>query len=138
MKSRKDAHRTLDKFLHEIGVPSELHSDGAEELIHGEWDSMCQKHTIYRTYNEPHSPWQNLAERTGGIIKSRTREMMRRTNTPLPLWDYCIEYNSELRCMTATDIFNLNGRTPFKCVLGFTPEISELVEFRWNVMGMVP
>ena len=33
--------------------------------------------------------------------------------------------------MTATDIFDLNGRTPFENVLGFTPDISELVEFSW-------
>ena len=32
--------------------------------------------------------------------------------------------------MTATDIFDLNGRTPFENVLGFTPDISELVEFQ--------
>ena len=131
MKSRKDAHLALDKFLHEIGVPSELHSDGAEELVKGPWDTICQRYKIYRTRNEPHSPWQNLAERTGGIIKSRTRDMMRRTNTPIVLWDYCVEYNSEIRCMTATDIFDLNGRTPFENVLGFTPDISELVEFSW-------
>ena len=131
MKSRKDAHLALDKFLHEVGIPSELHSDGAEELVHGQWDSICQRHKIFRTMNEPHSPWQNLAERTGGIIKSRARDMMRRTNTPLVLWDYCIEYNSDIRCMTATSIFDLNNRTPFEAVLGFTSDISELVEFGW-------
>ena len=57
--------------------------------------------------------------------------MMRGTNIPLVLWDYCVEYNSDLRCMTATDIYDLNGRTPFESVLGFTPDISELVEFQW-------
>ena len=56
---------------------------------------------------------------------------MRRTNTPLVLWDYCTEYNTELRCMTATNMYDLNGRTPFETVLGFTPDISELVEFSW-------
>ena len=47
------------------------------------------------------------------------------------LWDYCAEYTAELRCMTATNLFDLNGRTPFETVLGFTPDISELVEFGW-------
>ena len=42
-----------------------------------------------------------------------------------------MEYNSELRCTTAADIYDLNGRTPFESVLGFTPDISELVEFGW-------
>ena len=33
--------------------------------------------------------------------------------------------------MTSTDIYDLNGRTPFESVLGFTLDISELVEFGW-------
>ena len=33
--------------------------------------------------------------------------------------------------MTSTDMYNLNGRTPFENVMGFTPDISELVEFGW-------
>ena len=128
---RRDAHLALNKFLHEIGIPSELHTDGAGELVHGEWDKLCQRYKIHRTFTEPHSPWQNIAERAGGIIKARTKDMMRRTNTPVILWDYCVEYMAELRSMTATGIFDLNGRTPFEAVLGFTPDISELTEFSW-------
>ena len=33
--------------------------------------------------------------------------------------------------MTATDIYGLNGGTPFESVLGFTSDISELMEFGW-------
>ena len=131
LNGRSDAHLALNKFLHEIGIPSELHTDGAGELVHGEWDKLCQRHKIYRTFTEPHTPWQNIAERSGGIIKAKTKDIMRRTNTPIVLWDYCVEYVAELRCMTATTIFDLNGRTPFETVLGFTPDISELVEFKW-------
>ena len=36
LKGRKEAHLSLNKFLHEIGIPSELHTDGASELVHGE------------------------------------------------------------------------------------------------------
>ena len=56
---------------------------------------------------------------------------MRQTNIPLVLWDYCVEYNTKFRCLTTTDIFDLNGRTPFENVLGFTPDVSEIVEFGW-------
>ena len=131
MKGKKESHLALNRFLHEIGVPSELHTDGAGEMVHGEWNTLCQRYKIYRTYTEPHSPWQNIAERAGGVIKAKTRDLMRKTNTPLVLWDYCAEYTAELRCMTATNLFDLNNRTPFETVLGFTPDISELVEFGW-------
>ena len=129
MKGKKESHLALNRFLHEIGIPSELHTDGAGELVHGEWNTLCQRHKIHRTFTEPQSPWQNIAERAGGVIKSKVRDMMRRINTPLILWDYCVEYVAEVKCMTATDLFDLNGRTPFEAVLGYTPDISELVEF---------
>ena len=131
MESKSDAHLALNRFVHEVGVPTELHTDGSKEQALGEWKRICQRHSIYRTWTEPHSPWQNLAEKAGGIIKARCRDMMRRTNTPIVLWDYCIEYNSELRSMTASKNLELEGRTPFEKVMGYTPDISELVEFDW-------
>ena len=94
MQGKKESHLALNRFLHKIGIPSELHTDGAGELVHGEWKTLCNRHKIYRIFTEPHSPWQNIAERAGGVIKGRTRDMMRRTNTPLVLWDYCVEYNT--------------------------------------------
>lgn len=131
MESKGDAPFALNRFIHEVGVPSEMHTDGSKEQSHGNWKKTCQKHAIYRTWNEPYSPWQNLAEKAGGIIKARCRDMMRRTNTPIVLWDYCVEYNAELRTMTASNNINLSGRTPFEKVMGYTPDISELVEFDW-------
>ena len=131
MESKGDAPFALNRFIHEVGVPTEIHTDGSKEQTLGKWKKICQKHAIYRTWNEPYSPWQNLAEKAGGIIKSRCRDMMRRTNTPVVLWDYCIEYNSELRTMTVSNSVELSGRTPFERIMGYTPDISELVEFEW-------
>ena len=33
--------------------------------------------------------------------------------------------------MTVTSMFDLNGRIPFEIVLGFRPDLSELVKFDW-------
>ena len=131
MESKADAPFALNRFIHEVGVPTEIHTDGSKEQSQGRWKKICQKHSIYRTWNEPYSPWQNLAEKAGGIIKARSRDMMRRTNTPVVLWDYCIEYNADLRTMTASNNIELSGRTPHEKVMGYTPDISELVEFEW-------
>ena len=57
--------------------------------------------------------------------------MMRRTNTPIVLWDYCVEYNADLRSMTASNNIELSERTPYEKIMGYTPDISELVEFEW-------
>ena len=131
MELKSDAPFALNRFIHEVGVPTEMHTDGSKEQSLGKWRKICQKHAIYRTWNEPYSPWQNLAEKAGGIIKARCRDMMRRTNTPVVLWDYCVEYNAELRTMTASNNIHLSGRTPHELVMGYTPDISELVEFDW-------
>ena len=131
MESKSDAPFALNRFIHEVGVPTEIHTDGSKEQTHSKWKRTCQKHAIYRTWNEPYSPWQNLAEKAGGIIKARCRDMMRRTNTPVVLWGYCIEYNAELCTLTANNNINLSGRTPHELVMGYTPDISEVVEFEW-------
>ena len=131
MESKGDAPFALNRFIHEVGVPTKMHTDGSKEQSQGRWKKTCQKHAIYRTWDEPYSPWQNLAEKAGGIIKAHCRDMMRRTNTPVVLWDYCVEYNAELRSMTASNNVNLSGRMPFELVMGYTPDISELVEFDW-------
>ena len=131
MELKSDTPFALNRFNHEVGVPTEMHTDGSKEQSLGRWKKICQKHSIYRTWNEPHYPWQNLAEKAGGIIKSRSRDMMRRTTTPIVIWDYCIEYNADLRTMTASNNIDLSGRTPYEKIMGYTPDISDLVEFEW-------
>ena len=64
-------------------------------------------------------------------MKRRCKDIMRAANTPVVLWDYCIEYLVELRNMTASNKVCLGGRTPFEVVHNFTPDISELLEFSW-------
>ena len=80
---------------------------------------------------EPYSPWQNPAELSGGIMKRRCKDIMRATNTPVVLWDYCLEYLAEVRNMTVGNKVALSDRTPFEHIHNFTPDISELLEFSW-------
>jgi len=52
----------LNTFIHEVGIPYELHSDDAKELMEGKFKQICREYGIKTTYSEPHSPWQNRAE----------------------------------------------------------------------------
>ena len=131
IKNKSDAHHALDRFLHEVGVPSEMLTDGAKELHLAQWGEKCKKYSIPQLQTEPHSPWQNPSELSGGIIKRRVKDVMRSTQAPIRLWDYCWEYLSELRCLTASDHITLDGRTPFEKVLGYTPDISEFIQHQW-------
>eukprot|EP00529_Nitzschia_sp_RCC80_P036013 CAMPEP_0113515246 /NCGR_PEP_ID=MMETSP0014_2-20120614/40838_1 /TAXON_ID=2857 /ORGANISM="Nitzschia sp." /LENGTH=163 /DNA_ID=CAMNT_0000411793 /DNA_START=1104 /DNA_END=1595 /DNA_ORIENTATION=+ /assembly_acc=CAM_ASM_000159 len=43
MKSKSDAHYTLDEFLHRYGAPQCLVSDNAKELTQGEFAKKCRE-----------------------------------------------------------------------------------------------
>lgn len=131
MKSKSHAHHALDRFIHEVGVMNELLTDGAKELTLGQWGKTCRKHKIHMQSTEPHSPWQNPAELSGGIIKRAVKTIMRKTNTPVRLWDYCWEYLADIRTLTTTDSPVLEGVTPFQNVHGYTPDIAEYLSFEW-------
>ena len=131
IKKKSDAYHALDRFLHEVGVPHEMLTDGALELTMAEWGKTCRKHKIYQVTTEPHSPWQNPAEKNGGLIKTKVRHLMSRTNTPVVLWDYCWEYVTAIRSFVAVDNVYLDDVTPFQKVHGYTPNVSEYTTFHW-------
>jgi hypothetical protein len=56
---------------------------------------------------------------------------MNDTRTPKRLWDFCSQYASKIRCLTAQPLFGLHGRTPYEVVTGNTPDISEYLHFSW-------
>jgi Reverse transcriptase (RNA-dependent DNA polymerase) len=130
MKSKGDAGLALDELFSDIGVPTMLHTDGAKELTGGRWKQVREKHGgIRQTLAEPYSPWQNRAESEIREVKRTTRRIMHKAKVPPRLWDYCLEYVSELRCRTALGLYALKGRTPYELVTGETPDISEWIEF---------
>ena len=131
LKSKSHAHHALDRFLHEVGIPTEMLTNGAQELTVSERGKSCRKHKIRQITTEPHTPRQNPAELAGGIIKRKVRNLMKRTETPVRLWDYCWAYSAELRSLTTTDNINLEGNTPFSMIYGYTPDISEYITFQW-------
>ncbi len=125
MKEKGHAHHALDRFIHEVGVPSEMMTDGARELTVSEWGKTCQRYKIRQAQTEPHTPWQNYAELCGGIIKRMVRFQMKSTAAPVVLWDYCWALICHRRCLTVTNNIYLEGETPFMKVHGYTPDISD-------------
>ena len=131
MTRRGQAADTLHRFIEEVGVPGEMLTDGAPELLSSAWRGLCQKHRIPMAKTEPDSPWQNPAELAGGIIKRKVRRLMRQTGSPVRLWDYCWEYSSTIRNYTASDHYMLDNLTPHQKVFGATPNISEMIQHKW-------
>ena len=131
LKTRSHVHHALDSFIHDVGVPAEMLTDNIPELKQGEWNNICRRRKIRTKTTEPHSPWQNHCELAGGIVKRKVRNKMRLTMTPVRLWDYCWEYVCLLICLTVTELATLEGTTPFEKIHKYTPDISELLGFKW-------
>ena len=85
MSAEHKAHESLTTFIHQVGIPHELHSDGAKALTQGEFQKKTRKYEIHTSETEPYSPWQNHAERENKIIKKLGRYFMQSTNTPIVL-----------------------------------------------------
>ena len=129
--SKSDAHEALSAFVHDIGIPGELHSDGAKEIAQGKFRKMMSKFGIFHSMTEPYSPWENYAEDCIRILKNSARYFMQSTRTPIRLLDHALMYAAEVRNITATPSVILKGRTPFEATLGYSPDISEFTTFEW-------
>ena len=56
---------------------------------------------------------------------------MHKTRSPKQLWDYCSEWVTRIRRLTALNIPGLEGCVPFEQVKGYTPDISPYALFTW-------
>ena len=131
MKEKAHVHHALDRFLHEVGIPSEMMTDGARELTLFEWGKICVRHKIKQSRTEAHSTWQNPAELGGGVAKRKVRHLMKSKACPVVLWDYCWTLVCHRRCMTVSNNLHLEGETQFIKVHGYTPDISEYLTCQW-------
>jgi hypothetical protein len=83
MKLKSEAGNALVQFIQEVGIPSQIHTDDAKELVKGKWRDVCQSYDIKQTQTEPYKPFQNRAEVGIRELKKTTRCIMHTTKTPL-------------------------------------------------------
>jgi hypothetical protein len=89
LKTKGDAHTSLDFLFPEHGVPNTMISDDAPELHAGEFQQKCQQAGSYCKETEPYSSRMNWAEGTIRELKRATKRAMLKTYMPKHLWDYC-------------------------------------------------
>jgi len=129
MRLKSETPNALKCFIRDVGIPQTIHSDNAKELMQGEWKKICNEFMITTTYTEPHSPWQNRAEGQIRELKRHVQRKMKSRNVPKRLWNYCVKWSCDVRNKTASNLFALEGRTPYEAIYGHTPDISSLCEF---------
>ena len=131
MKSRSETPKTLKNLIQDIGIPAQLHSDDAKEFKAGATKAICEEFTIKQTLTEPYSQFQNRAENKIFQLKKRSTRRMNECLSPARLWDYCTMYESEIMSLTASMLYQTDGRTGMEIITGNTPDISEYVEYDW-------
>jgi len=131
LRTKGNAHTSLDLLFPEEGVPNTMILDDAPELHAGEFRRKCRQAGAYCKETEPYSPWSNRAEGTIRELKRTTRRAMLKTQSPKRLWDYCIELQAKIRSNTAHNIPTLGGQTPKTVMRGETADMSALCEYDW-------
>jgi transposase InsO family protein len=62
MRAKSEAGFALKELIQDVGIPKEIHTDGAKELTMGTWKQVCRDAGIKTTTTEKNSPWQNRAK----------------------------------------------------------------------------
>ena len=58
LKSKGDAPNDLKLFVQDVGIPTRIYTDDAQELTRGEWSKLCMKYDIQKSKTEAYSPWK--------------------------------------------------------------------------------
>jgi hypothetical protein len=131
MRTKADAHLTLDQLHSDIGVFHTVVPDNAPELISGEFRKKLIHAGSQIKPVEAYTHNQNMDESAIRELRRMYRKAMISTNAPHILWDHCITLMAEIRSNTAIDLPELDGDTPLTRITGDTPDISHLCEFKW-------
>jgi hypothetical protein len=127
MLSESHAADGLLSYIHQIGIPYQVHTDNAKVETLSRWKEIINHHMIKATVTEPYSPWQNRAEHEFGKVRTMTRILMDTNHVPAALWDFAQSHAVELHNHTARK--SLKWKTPFERETGDTPDISHLLYY---------
>ena len=91
MRRKSEVLQALKQFAKEIGAPTSIIADMSGEQMSHDVQKFCNDiGTTLRTLEEG-TPWSNKAELYIGLLKEAVRKDMHESNSPMILWDYCVE-----------------------------------------------
>ena len=132
MRSKGEVLQAMKEFAKVVGAPDAFICDASGEQTRSlEVRRFCRDIGSTLRALEENTPWSNKAELYIGLLKEAVRKDMKEADSPLPLWDYCLERRARINNMTAKDRFNLHGQNPHTLVTGDTADISNLCQFAW-------
>jgi hypothetical protein len=132
MDRKNESIYALDDFVKKVGIPETLLCDN-NTTMEGwrEWKKRIQKYSNDPKYTEPHSPFQNKAELDIRELKRLVRRLQDKTRSPRRLWNYLVTLCARIRSFVAGSHPDLNGRSAFDQVYGWTPDVSLYIMHGW-------
>jgi len=128
MRSKSETGTQLLNLIKQVGIPNEMHRDGAPEMSGNSYfNKLCREHRIRSTFTEPHSPWQNKCENTIGVLSKKVKARRARRRIPKCVWDFHIIWEAQIYSRTVHN----NHTTPLEALTGDTVDISEWTEFEF-------
>ncbi len=121
----------LKQFAKDVGVPEVLVCDSHPLQKAREVKQFLTSVGTTLSILEAETQWANCAELYIGLVKESTRKDMRSSNSPIVIWDYCMERIVLIFQCTAKKLFQLNGLNPYTITLGDQGHISNLCQFGW-------
>ena len=131
MKSKSEVLQALKQFAKEVGAPDAIVCDCSGEQTSNKVRKFCLDMGTTLRVLEEGTPWANKAELCIGLIKEAVRRDMQATNSPMVLWDYCVERRARINNLTAKDLFQLHGNNAHSTVHAEEGDISNLCQFDW-------
>ena len=123
--------QALKKFEKDVGAP---------EILVEDPNSVQKSRNVKAFYNqigstlkklEKSTQWASCAELYIDLMKEATRRDVKAQHSPLVLWDYCAERQEIIFCLTARNLFQLQGKIPHTATFGEEGDISNLCRFDW-------
>ena len=131
MRKVSEYPQALKMFAKDVGAPDVLVADPHPSNKSKDVKAFCNKIGTTLRILEESTQWASRAELYVGLMKEATRKDMRAQHSPLVLWDYCAERRAMIFCLTARDLFQLQGSNPYTATFGEEGDISNLCRYDW-------
>ena len=105
--------------------------DGHKAQVNHKTRTFCTQVGTIMKKLEVGTPWSNRAELYIGILKEAVRKDMRKADSPLVLWDYCLERRALIHNAIPRHLFQANGLSPHEITFGTEGDILNLCKFAW-------
>jgi hypothetical protein len=119
----------LMDIIRQYGAMDRLISDNAKAKISEHVKDILRTYCIKDWQSEPYKGNQNFAEHGWKDTKTRFNNAMNANGVPSNVWLLLLAYICEIQNHTAVE--SLKWRTPTEWLLGYTPDITIFLQFRF-------